>query len=532
MQNFVQCKPIKFINTFFEKYAIYFFALAIITLNYSLAFDNVMWGDEAFSGVVIRDTDLHGIFERIYFWDSHPPLYYYWLRLLADIFGYSIPVYHFSALIPFTAGILMAVFIFRKKFGLIPTAFFITISGLSGVCAEYNLEIRMYALVFAELLICSYSAYRISENNARIYHWILLTSFGVLAAYTHYFGLVSGSILLFFTSLYYFVRNRGKTWLYGCITILSYILLYAPWLFVFFKQSSTVSSGWWLTEIAPLSVLTEILFFGKSMRMILIPLTIILSVLVFMTDSGILYLKTQEAKTYISFSFRKFSTANWSNDLRGIILYWSVIIATILATYIASWLISPLTVARYMYPLTPLVLFILMIGIKRLLVYGNVIWGRKDKGEEQDKNETLFTHIKNRRWTNVVIGIIAIVFVAILTIGLFEFKYYRSISKTQNVQTEFILNNIGEPTEDTVFTAMNVQHLSWTVLPYYFPDNAVYACMPDEVKEDADHIWTFLGNDISESTLNTMKTKGYLVDEYKTVLMCKYSCNVYHFYRE
>lgn len=532
MQAFLNSKPIRFLCAFFEKYALYIFALAVIGLNYSLAFDNVVWGDEAFSGYIIRNTNLYGIFERVYYWDSHPPLYYYWLRLLADIFGYSTPVYHFSALIPFTVGILMALLLFRKKFGQIPTAFFIAISGLSAVCAEYNLEIRMYALLFMELLICAYNAYRIMENNAGKHHWILLTGFGVLAAYTHYFGLVTSSILLFVTACIYFIRNRKKSWIYGCITIPSYILLYTPWLFVFYRQSSAVGTSWWLAEISPISVMTEVLFFGNDMRVIVMPLTIILSLFILLTESGVICLKDKDDKKRISLNFKNISSLNWSNELRGILLFWVTIIMTIGATYIASLLINPLTVPRYMYPLTPLVLLILMFDIRRLLAYGNVEWGKQRYNDvEQSRSEVTIFPKESKTWKRCVFILTTIVFAVVLVIGLFDFKYYRSISKTENVQTEFILAQIGTPDEDTVFTAMNVQHLSWMVLPYYFPDNQVYACMPNEVEEDAGDIWTFLGNEISSDTVKAMEKKGYSMEEYKAVLMAKYGCNVYHFYK-
>ncbi len=505
MQSFINSKPVKLFISLFRKYAIYVFALFIVLLNCSLAFDNVVWGDEAFSGITIRNTNLYGIFERVYYLDSHPPLYYYWLRLLADIFGYNTTVYHFSALIPFIAGILIAIFLLRKKLGQMPVAFFIAISGLSAVCAEYNLEIRMYALLFLELLICSYNAYRISENNAKKYHWVLLTLFGVLAAYTHYFGLVTSSLLLFITAVFYFIKNKKKSWLYGLICILSYIILYSPWLFVFYRQASTVSKSWWLTEIAPLSVLTEVLFCGKNMRIILMSFTILASIIILLAESNIISLKGDDKK-HIAFSFKSASRHNWSNELKGILLFWCSIIVTIICTYIASYLINPLTVSRYMYPLVPQMLFIVMLCVKRILSYKNM--------------------------PKICFSVVTVLFIFVLAIGLSDFKYYRSISKTQNTQTEFLLNSIGEPTEDTVFTAMNVAHLSWTVLPYYFPDNPVYACMPDEVQEDATNIWTFLGTDISESTLEAMKSKGYSVNEYKAVLMCKYSCHVYHFYKE
>ena len=52
-------------------------AAAIIILHITLIFDRVVWGDEAFSANIIRGTNYAGIFERVYYLENHPPLYYY-----------------------------------------------------------------------------------------------------------------------------------------------------------------------------------------------------------------------------------------------------------------------------------------------------------------------------------------------------------------------------------------------------------------------------------------------------------------------
>ena len=62
------------IKAFIEKYFIYLFAAAVVAVNFTLIFDNVVWGDEAFSGNVIRGTNIAGLLQRIYYWDNHPPL--------------------------------------------------------------------------------------------------------------------------------------------------------------------------------------------------------------------------------------------------------------------------------------------------------------------------------------------------------------------------------------------------------------------------------------------------------------------------
>lgn len=523
-----------FVCNFLKKYIIFLFAFFVLAINYSLAFDNVVWGDEAFSGNVIRNTNLFGIYERIFHWDSHPPLYYYWLRLCSDLFGYNVPVYHLASLIPFSICILLILFPIRKKIGTIPAAFAIVICGLSAPCVEYNLEIRMYALLFMEVLICAYCSYRIISNGTKKGFWIGLVLASVAAAYTHYFGLVTTGILLFVTGFWYFICHKGKTWLYGCLSIFVYILLYAPWLLVFFKQASSVIGSWWLKDIAPLNTLTTMIFCGNNMKRILIPVVVLLSLIIIIYESNIISLKLNKSEKAISWHFTKPSVQFWSKELHGIFVFWLVITLTVIFTYIASILINPLTVARYMYPLIPLVLFILMLCIRRLLAYGRVTWGKETFGEikaEQQDDRISLVDTKSKGWTRGIFILIALLFCIMLFIGLFDFKDYRSLSKTHNVETEKVLTIIGEPNEDAVFTSVGVKHLAWTVLPFYFPDNAYFDDMPNNLEEDANEIWAFLGFTASPELLQQMEDKGYYVIEYQNLWFGKYNCNMYHFYK-
>lgn len=49
------------------------------------------------------------------------------------------------------------------------------------------------------------------------------------------------------------------------------------------------------------------------------------------------------------------------------------------------------------------------------------------------------------------------------------------------MNTSNILSTIGETDADTVFTSIAVQHLSWTVLKYYYPDNEIVEGYPTYV---------------------------------------------------
>lgn len=383
---------LKILNRFLEKYGLYCLAIFVLALNVSLAFDNVVWGDEAFSGNTIYNTSLHGIFEKVYYWDSHPPFYYYWLRLVASIFGYKTYVYHFASLIPFGIGILMAVTVFKKNLGKIPAAFFIVLSGLSAPCAEYNLEIRMYALVFLEILVCAFCAYKLIESTEKKHLWVLLTAFGVMAAYTHYYGLVVGGILLFITVVFDVLRNRKV--LRGMSALVAYLVLYMPWVYVFVLQARRVGNNWWLSNIAPLGELTQMIFCGERLKGILAFVSIVFTLIIFIKESEIIYLQLEDDKETITWKFAKPNMKNWSNELYAIISFWLVIILTITFTYVVSVVLNPMTVARYMYPLVPIMLFILMLCIRRILAYGHVKWGNDEYGyvneEKKEKQIYLF----------------------------------------------------------------------------------------------------------------------------------------------
>lgn len=123
------------------------FSVLVICLNFGMMSDRVLWGDEAFSANTAHKS-VGGILQVLYYWDNHPPLYYYWLKLFGTLFGFSVPVFHLASLVPFAIGIVLALTVIRKHFGMLPATFFVMISGLGQACLEYNLEVRMYALAF------------------------------------------------------------------------------------------------------------------------------------------------------------------------------------------------------------------------------------------------------------------------------------------------------------------------------------------------------------------------------------------------
>lgn len=519
-------------------YGIFILAFIVVALNFSLIFDNVVWGDEAFSANTIYDTDLYGIYQRIFFWDNHPPLYYYWLRLMADVLGYHTWVYHLASVIPFAVGIILSVTYIRKKLGSIPASFFSIISGLSFTCSEYNLEIRMYELCFFFVLASICFSYRVLENREKNkWSWAGLVLTGVLAAYCHYYGMVATGILLFVTSLFYFIMNKGKTWLYGVVSIIAYLVLYSPWLYVLYVHTTRVEGTWWMQAPETLSNVMTFMFGGFRMSRFLIPATFILSFVYVISLLGVFSVKNVSKGDFlISFKKPSIKKTGINADDRAFFTYWLTVILVLCFAYGISCLGKPMVANRYTYPLIPFVIMIWALSIKKLIgIFALAVTGDLPEKEKAEAGETIPTPMEKNLTRSVrgrlSLAVILVIWLILFVIGLMDFKLQRSIVKVQDATTRETLDLIGDPGEKTAFSSDQVQHLAWTVLYYYYPDNKIESGQLYELAEEYDEIWSFLGYEASEQTFSDMRDRGFEVEIYKDMWIGKYPFNLYHYYK-
>lgn len=514
---------IEIIYRFILDYGIYALALAVVLLNFSLIFDNVVWGDEAFSANTIYNTGLYGVYQKIFFWDNHPPLYYYWLKLLASIFGYRTWVYHLASVIPFAAGILLSVTIIRKKLGSIPASFFSLISGLSFTCSEYNLEIRMYELCFFFVLLSICFSYRILENTGKKRYWTGLVVAGVLAAYTHYYGMVATGILLFVTSLVYFIMNRGKTWLYGVISIFAYLALYGPWLYVLVIHTMRVEGKWWMEAPETLGNVMNFMFGGFRMSRFLIPATFILTFVYILSKADFVSIKNVSKGDFlISFRRPAFKLKDLTADDRMFVTCYMTGILVLCFAYGISYIAKPMVACRYTYPLVPFVIMIWALAVKKLI---GIFAGKKNDVTVTEKD------LMKTAAGKAGLLLVLILWMVVFVMGLMDFKLQRSIAKVQDAETASTLQIIGTPGENTAFTSEKVQHLSWTVLYYYYPENEIHAGNPLDLTAEHDDIWACMGYELGEDVLGEMSARGFKYDLYKDKWIGKYSFDLYHFYK-
>ena len=284
-EQFSQAKPFVFLRKYICPYLLYVLALFVVILNVGMMCDNAVWGDEAFTAITVKNN-VYGIMQVLFYWDSHPPLYYLWLKVFGDLFGHTVTVYHAASLIPFLGGILFAVTLLQRRFGKIPAGFFVLVSGLGAACIQYNLEVRMYSLTFASLAFASYCAYRVicvGEKKA----WIGMVAWGLVAAYSHYYGLVAAGILVFCTGVAVWLKNRGKTWIKGMWAVVAFLVGYIPWLiFMYVSMGTYGSADLWITEVLGLSKCLDMIYGGIGMSKLILPLFLFVMLGMVIGESG------------------------------------------------------------------------------------------------------------------------------------------------------------------------------------------------------------------------------------------------------
>lgn len=505
---FASWRPALFCKKYIAPVLLYLLAFLVIGLNARLMFDQVVWGDEAFS-INTAKCSVYGIMQIMYYLDNHPPLYYFWLKLWGDLFGFSIPVCHLASLVPFGMGILLALSCFRKKFGAVPSAFFIVLSGLGTFCLEYNQEIRMYALAFFSLTACFYCAYLVIATEKRA-AWIGMVLWGLAGAYSHYYALVSGGLLVFFTGAAVWLKYRGKSWIKGVCAVMAFLVGYTPWLFFLYTAIRNVSSNWWVTEILKgKDALNMILTGGANAKTVAVLLGFLcLSVLT--ADSGMIRrAKSGESKL----SLYPPDIQRWNDKTYIVVTGLCTIIGTIAFGYFLCFVMTPVLVARYLYPVSAVTLCVLVAAAGRLL----------EIGKELEENESV------RHLQGIGKAFLVCFCVLLFVRGIGNYRSYAGVVKEEQRGTQATMKMIGVPDKDIRMVTNGVQHLGWTVLKYYYPDNEIVN--GDYNMSGSNRFWYFNPAALSPETIQALESGGLYVTDYGAQRIGKYPFYLYYMER-
>lgn len=502
LNKIADCKGYHVLQKYIGPAVVLLLTIFVVCLNFSMMSDRVLWGDEAFSANTAKKS-MSGILQVLYYWDNHPPLYYYWLKLFGTLFGFTIPVFHLASLVPFMMGIVLALTVIRKRFGMLSAAFFVMISGLGASCLEYNLEVRMYALAFLGVMGCFYCSYRVIADGSRK-TWIGMVLWALGAAYAHYYALVAVGIMMFFTGVAVWTKYRGKTWIKGVLAIVAFLIGYAPWLYFFYAGLKNVSRGWWMTEILGLDQSLEIVMGGNGMKVVVFPLLLLFLLITLVADSA-LFVTGENGRIRM----QKPTVQKWSDKTYAMAVGACTIIGTLAFAYLLSIVMAPMLAQRYLYPLSAVAIVMLVIGSSRVL--------------------ELVAELEKHSWKGLeLLGrvILTACLILLFAMGIQNYQECYGSYEQQKTETEKTLDLIGTPGKDTKMVSNGVKHLGWTVLYYYYPDNEIVN--GDYRQAEADSFWYFTPNALGEDAISEQEYNGYHVTDYGQMQLSQYPFFLYY----
>lgn len=213
-----------------------------------LCWKKYLWADEAYTLAMIK----HNITEICNYTaaDVHPPLYYIMLKCFSKIFGHTILVARMCSFIPNVLILVFGAWWLTKRSTVKSANIFVILMFCSPFFMQYVSEIRMYTWGAFFVFVSGIAAYEIVKSKENLYiNLMLLIIFGVLAAYTHYFALVSVGII--YIILFFVIISRRRYLFMGYIlAVETSIILYMPWITKFISQIKfKIDNPYWIAPI-------------------------------------------------------------------------------------------------------------------------------------------------------------------------------------------------------------------------------------------------------------------------------------------
>jgi len=271
-------------------------SLLICLIYLSLAFNNSIWTDEAYSLWLIK-----GSFKEIVIGtshDVHPPLYYLIAKVFSIIFPLDGTNLLFQKLAPilsfFLTYGLVGSWMWKKGFGWKAIFVFDLLLFSIPCMMEYALQLRMYSWGMFFVTMSGILAYDCFDED-KIKSWGLLSLTAAGAAYTHNFALVSAFFVyvLLGAALLFTNKKRLVKWLVSGIGV---FVLYLPWLSVLLRQFGCIAGNdnYWIQPITKKTLVSYLEWtFGNDFKFVFIGITLIF---VFVGIYSLIKIKQNHAK--------------------------------------------------------------------------------------------------------------------------------------------------------------------------------------------------------------------------------------------
>lgn len=237
--------------------------------------------DEAFSWDIIVNNGIKGIFADTAA-DVHPPLYYLIVKAAFALFGSNLKVMVWTSIVPVVLGMCMSSVLVRKRWGFAPALLFNLIFAFAPFILHYNLNLRMYSWMSFFVLGVILIGYEMTFET-KVWHFIAMFLFSILAVYTQYFALLP-IVICYIWLLIVFLREKKIRSLIGFISVgILDIVAYIPWLVYGMRnmgislEKPTEEYGF---KFSPVEIFNELfssnLENGDTMAMVLFTIAIVI----------------------------------------------------------------------------------------------------------------------------------------------------------------------------------------------------------------------------------------------------------------
>ena len=309
---------------------ILFFVLASLVYLYNITFSD-LWIDETFTKKIIefpipRMLDLLA-------GDFHPPLYFLVLKAFTTVFGNSNFSIRLFSVIGVLCTFILSYFagqrVFGKKGALI---FCMAILSIPMLAANSH-NARMYtwaAFSVSGVFLYSFLYLKIQTKRDLIFLGLMT----LIAAYTHYYALIAAFWSNLFVFLY-LIAAKKKGWIAHLAAMVSVLILYLPWIFVFLSQTNAADKDYYIQSIDITTILS--CYLGPFVKMFWLEIPSYVMIL------------TMFILTIISSINVFFKGTNEDKVILGLAL--SIYNLTILTGIVISFVLRPMLMARYVGPI-------------------------------------------------------------------------------------------------------------------------------------------------------------------------------------
>ena len=465
-----------------------FLAVILAAITIVRCFDSNFWTDECYTIHAIH-LSYGEILHYLLTADAHPPTYYYFAKVLCDVFGYTPFVYHMTAYIPFVLILIVSLTLVRRTFGN-ETAFVVMVCGaLLTSSFKYATEVRMYELALLFMLLFAVYFYRVMESDdSRLLtkDTLLLALFTVLASYTHIFCAIGIGMFLMIALPVVFRWKREK-FKHALLAFVVFGAACFPVAIYAASRFDRFPDDFWITGFPPLWEVYGYIFGQKEMVAVTAVFTVILAL--------VLYHLFGKGKCDVCERYLEPAEERPSVDGIFLLLCISSILATILLSFIVTVAVRPVFSTRYIYPLTVLVWLSLGICI---------------------------TKFRDRFKILGLVTLVILVFVIPMNVydGLKEMD---TISETDDTLSrlhighdDFVATDSANPVTIEYYLDVTYENIMW-----------MKDFNTDMLRTDVDN-WLILWDHIGEAEIQMLSDSGH---GYETVLedghIGKYQANVY-----